>query len=260
VSFPDVPGVHTFGADRDEALARAVDALETMFMGMIADREDIPLPAAAKGRHFVELPALTEAKILLYRAMRALGIGKAEVARRLGWHMPQVDRLLDLRHASRLDQLERAFRVLGKQLAIQIREAAWRTPLAHERAAQRCRRDSGWRRVLDRPWHCLPLDVKREAVYRCGLIRSFRSTETERVFRREFSRRFQALARVAKRKLDHLHAATSLADLAAAPGNHLEPLAGQRAGQHSIRINDQWRICFVWKNLDAFEVEIVDYH
>src|SRR5437016_2962638 len=111
VSFPGVPGVHTFGANREEALARAGDALETMFMGIISDREDIPLPSVAKGRPLVELPALTEAKILLYRTMRALGVGKAELARRLGCHMPQVDRLLDLRHASRLDQLEQAFRV-----------------------------------------------------------------------------------------------------------------------------------------------------
>ena len=124
VSFPDVPGVHTFGANREEARARAVDALETMFMGIISDREEIPWPSAATGRPFIELPALTEAKILLYRSMRALGVGKAELARRLGWHMPQVDRLLDLRHASRLDQLEQAFRVLGRQLTIQIHEAA----------------------------------------------------------------------------------------------------------------------------------------
>lgn len=123
-SFPDVPGVHTFGADRAEGLARAVDALETMLMGLIADKEDIPLPSSARGRSFVELPALTEAKILLYRTMRALGVGKAELARRLGWHLPQVDRLLDLRHASQLDQLEQAFRVLGRQLTIGIHEAA----------------------------------------------------------------------------------------------------------------------------------------
>lgn len=80
------------------------------------------------------------------------------------------------------------------------------------------------------------------------------------MFRREFSRRFQAVARGAKRKLDHLHAATSLADLAAVPGNRLEALAGERAGQHSIRINDQWRICFTWKDGDAYWVEIADYH
>ncbi len=92
------------------------------------------------------------------------------------------------------------------------------------------------------------------------MIRSFRSKDTASVFRREFSQRFQAIARVAKRKLDHLHAATSLADLAAVPGNHLEALVGERIGQHSIRINDRWRICFVWKDGDAYQVEIVDYH
>lgn len=92
------------------------------------------------------------------------------------------------------------------------------------------------------------------------MIRSFRAKDTESVFGLEFSQRFQAIARVAKRKLDHLHAATLLADLAAVPGNHLEALGGDRIGQHSIRINDQWRICFVWKDGDAYQVEIVDYH
>jgi len=124
VSFPDVPGVHTFGATRKEALARAEDALETMFMGIMADKEEIPLPSAVKSRSFVELPALTEAKVMLYRTMRTLEVGKAELARRLGWHMPQVDRLLNLRHASRLDQLEQAFRILGRQLSIEVHEAA----------------------------------------------------------------------------------------------------------------------------------------
>ncbi len=124
VSFPDVPNAQSFGADREEALARAVDALETMFLGMMADREPIPEPSATKGHMFAELPALSEAKIALYRAMRAMNVGKAALARRLGWHMPQVDRLLDLRHASRLDQLEQAFRALGKELSIEIREAA----------------------------------------------------------------------------------------------------------------------------------------
>ncbi len=124
VSFPDVPGVHTFGNSRKQALERGADAVETMFMAMMADKKEIPLPPAIKGRNFVELPALTEAKILLYRTMQALEVGKAELARRLGWHMPQVDRLLDLRHASRLDQLEQAFRMLGRQLTIQVHEAA----------------------------------------------------------------------------------------------------------------------------------------
>ncbi|HYM12613.1 MAG TPA: type II toxin-antitoxin system RelE/ParE family toxin [Bryobacterales bacterium] len=68
------------------------------------------------------------------------------------------------------------------------------------------------------------------------------------------------MARVAKRKLDHLQAACSLRDLAAVPGNRLEALAGERAGEYSIRVNDQWRICFHWKDGDAHDVEIVDYH
>jgi toxin HigB-1 len=92
------------------------------------------------------------------------------------------------------------------------------------------------------------------------VIRSFRDSETEKVFRREFSRKFQGIARVAKRKLDHMHAAAALSDLGVIPGNHLEALAGDRKGQYSIRINDQWRICFGWADTDALEVEIVDYH
>ena len=92
------------------------------------------------------------------------------------------------------------------------------------------------------------------------MIRSFRDKETERVFRREFSRKHQSIARVAKRKLDQLHAVAALGDLGAIPGNRLEALAGNRRGQHGIRINDQWRICFRWVDSDASDVEIVDYH
>ncbi len=68
------------------------------------------------------------------------------------------------------------------------------------------------------------------------------------------------MERVARRNLRQLDSATELRDLAAPPGNRLEPLYGTRKGQHSIRINDQWRICFVWRSGDAYEVEIVDYH
>jgi proteic killer suppression protein len=92
------------------------------------------------------------------------------------------------------------------------------------------------------------------------VIRSFRDKETEKVFRREFSRKFHRIAAVAKRKLDHVHAAADISDLKAVPGNRLEVLARDRAGRHSIRINDQWRICFRWVHPDALEVEIVDYH
>jgi antitoxin HicB len=122
--FPDVPEAHTFGAEREEALARAVDALETAFMGYMEDRRAIPDPSSFKRGPSVALPALTEAKLALYSAMRAARIGKAELARRLNCHLPQVDRLLNLRHGSRLDQLEAAFRALGKELSVQILDAA----------------------------------------------------------------------------------------------------------------------------------------
>ena len=120
VIFPDVPQAHTYGDNREEALARSVDALETAFLGYVEDRRPIPRPKARRRGPWVTVPALTEAKLELYEAMRTGRISKAEMARRLNCHMPQVDRLLDLRHGSRLDQLEAAFRVLGKQLTVAI--------------------------------------------------------------------------------------------------------------------------------------------
>ncbi|MEN8183088.1 MAG: type II toxin-antitoxin system RelE/ParE family toxin [Myxococcota bacterium] len=93
------------------------------------------------------------------------------------------------------------------------------------------------------------------------MIRSFRDAETEKVFRRERSRRLPAdVQRRAHRKLLLLDAAEALQDLRVPPGNHLERAAGKRAGQHSIRINDQWRVCFRWGRGDAYDVEITDYH
>ena len=124
VDFRDVPEAHAFGADRKEALARAVDAHETAFLGYMEDRRAIPRPSPLRRGPYVTLPALTEAKLALYSAMRAGRISKSELARRLNCHLPQVDRLLDLRHGSRLDQLEAAFRVLGKELSVQIVDAA----------------------------------------------------------------------------------------------------------------------------------------
>jgi len=92
------------------------------------------------------------------------------------------------------------------------------------------------------------------------VIRSFKDEEAEKIFQRLHSRRFGALERVILRKLRSLHLATSPSDLTNPPGNRLESLRGDRAGQYSIRVNDQWRICFAWRNNDAYEVEIVDYH
>jgi len=91
------------------------------------------------------------------------------------------------------------------------------------------------------------------------VIRSFRDAETEQVFLGIRSRRFQAVEKTAIRKLFQLHAARTLYDLRA-PGNSLEALKGDRAGQHSIRINDRYRLCFVWEVGDADQVEIADYH
>lgn len=92
------------------------------------------------------------------------------------------------------------------------------------------------------------------------MILSFRCEETRRLFEMGLSRRWGAVLMVATRKLAVLHAAAELRDLRSPPGNRLEALQGRRAGQHSIRINDQWRICFVWTDAGAEQVEIVDYH
>lgn len=92
------------------------------------------------------------------------------------------------------------------------------------------------------------------------MIRSFANKETQALYEGGASRRFEAIRRQAIKRLDRIAAAQSLADLAALPGNRLEALAGNRKGQHSIRINDQWRICFIWRADGAHDVEIVDYH
>lgn len=93
------------------------------------------------------------------------------------------------------------------------------------------------------------------------MIRSFKDKETEKIFNRQRSRKLpQDIQQTALRKLRMLKNAKSVQDLRAPPGNHLEKLSGDRKGQHSIRINDQWRICFRWSKGDANEVEITDYH
>ena len=124
VDVPAIPEAHTFGEDRTEALERALDAIETALMMYIDDRRPIPVPQPANRGPMVTLPALTNAKLALYTAMRSAKIGKAELARRLNWHSPQVDRLLDLRHRSRLDQLEAAFGAIGKRLEVSVTKAA----------------------------------------------------------------------------------------------------------------------------------------
>ena len=92
------------------------------------------------------------------------------------------------------------------------------------------------------------------------MIKSFRSPDTEALFEDRLVTRFRTVERPARRKLLYLHRAQTLRDLMVPPGNRLEALKGNRKGQHSIRVNDQWRICFRWSDGHAYDVEIVDYH
>lgn len=92
------------------------------------------------------------------------------------------------------------------------------------------------------------------------MIRSFADADTEQVFHHRHSRRYAAFERIAFRKLRQIHRVLSIEELYEPPGNRLERLKGDRAGQWSLRINDQFRICFEWRDGDAFAVEIVDYH
>lgn len=125
VTFPDVPEAITQGDDVQDALGHAVCALETALMIYMSRRQPLPRPSRVRpGGRAVTLPALTEAKVALYEALRQAGMRKAELARSLGWHTTQVDRLLDLSHASRLDQIEAALAALGRRLVVSVRRAA----------------------------------------------------------------------------------------------------------------------------------------
>ena len=126
VTFPDLPEAITCGYSEAEAMEYAVDALETILSEYIKRRREIPKPGKAKGKgmRLVALPALAEAKVRLYEAMRSRGVRKADLARRIGWHKSQMDRLLDLTHASRLDQIETALKGLHLRLAVQVENCA----------------------------------------------------------------------------------------------------------------------------------------
>jgi antitoxin HicB len=125
VTAPDLPEVATFGDDVMDALARAGDAIATALQGRITDRKEIPAPSAPKRRqHLVALPAIVAAKLALYQAMIETGTRKADLARKLGVHGPQVDRLLDLDHDSRLDQIEKAARAMDRVMHIELKPAA----------------------------------------------------------------------------------------------------------------------------------------
>jgi antitoxin HicB len=145
VTCPDLPEVTTWGDDEEDALRHAADAIEEALAARIARREPVPepsrrrastvstrrrklnLPIAEKARpatRIPSLPPLTDLKVRLYRVAQSDGISKAELGRRLGWHAPQVDRLFDLNHHSRIEQIDQALRVLGKKLIVSVQDAA----------------------------------------------------------------------------------------------------------------------------------------
>ena len=120
VTSHDFPELTTFGDDRGEAMARAVDALEEAIAARIHRRENIPEPSPGDNR--ATLPTLTAIKVMLYQGMREKGMGKAQLARTLGWHLPQVDRVLDVNHRSRLDRMDAALRAIGRRLEVSAKD------------------------------------------------------------------------------------------------------------------------------------------
>ncbi len=113
---PDFPELTTIGDDWEDAVTRAVEALEEAIAARIHDHRDVPPPS--QGEAYAILPTLTSVKVMLYQGMRDQGITKAELARRLGWHLPQVDRVLDVQHRSWLDQIDAALGAIGQQLHV----------------------------------------------------------------------------------------------------------------------------------------------
>jgi antitoxin HicB len=122
-SFADLPGV-TFGDDEAEALANAVDLLETVLAAIIADRGDIPAPSVARKARTVSPSLLGTLKLAVYQAMRDRSWRKADLARAMGLNPRQIDRLLDLRHASTVAQLEQALAVCGRRAEVKTLKAA----------------------------------------------------------------------------------------------------------------------------------------
>ena len=124
VTLPDFPELTTFGDTREEALSYALSALEEAIAARMSDRQEIPLPS--RGRAWdsrVSLPMQASLKVLLYQAMWSEGVRKSDLARRMSIHKQEVDRILDLNHATNLSKLERAFDVLGKKLSIGVQDA-----------------------------------------------------------------------------------------------------------------------------------------
>ncbi len=125
VEFPDVPEALTFGATEAEALGQAADALAVALSVYLEEGRDLPLPSRPRrGQAMVALPLLTATKLAIYQAMRVQGVSTAELARRLGVDHKSARRILDLDHQSKVEQLEAAAAALGKELVIEVRDAA----------------------------------------------------------------------------------------------------------------------------------------
>jgi antitoxin HicB len=121
VTSVDFPELVTFGQDKDDALSRVIGAFEEAIEARISDREEIPLPSKFKASApHVTLPVQAEVKVLLYQQMRKSGVRKADLARKMDLHRQEIDRLLDLNHATSIAKLEKAFSVLGKSINIKI--------------------------------------------------------------------------------------------------------------------------------------------
>jgi len=120
VTCADLPEVTTYGADESEAVLRGIDAIEEAIAARISAREDIPLPSRARKKRLAMLPPQTVATVLLYLTMREQGVRKADLARKLSLHGPQIDRLLDLRHSSAIKSYQAAFAALDKRMVISV--------------------------------------------------------------------------------------------------------------------------------------------
>ena len=115
---PDFPELTIVGDDREETIARVVEALEEAIAARIHRQEDIPEPS--RGDTFAILPTLTSVKVMLYREMIEQGVTKVELSRRLGWYLPQVFRVLDLQHGSHMDKMDAALAAVGKKLFVAV--------------------------------------------------------------------------------------------------------------------------------------------
>ncbi|TDK68055.1 type II toxin-antitoxin system HicB family antitoxin [Sapientia aquatica] len=121
VGFPDIPEANSVGDNEDEALLNALDALETAIEIYFDERRPVPTPSKVEaGQHSVDLPALETSKVLLWNEMLSQHLRKADLARKLNVHMPQIDRLFDVRHSSKIEFVESAARALGKRVEISL--------------------------------------------------------------------------------------------------------------------------------------------